>query len=146
MYDGPESAYCSNKYISLQDKQELASQILHSEDSCYTIERYDSSEERIKFSAHDHKAQETNIAKIGKPIPDQISVHQELTDDQLTEEAQVDKLQHLAGTLNTADVATRGIATPADVLPDSKWLNGPAFLSQDRSTWPLSHDFIRKVP
>ena len=58
----------------------------------------------------------------------------------------MDLLQHVAGTLNTADIATRGHATYDDMEADSEWINGPSFLTKDRSTWPISREFIREVP
>ena len=55
-------------------------------------------------------------------------------------------MQHVAGILNTADIATRGHATYDDVKADSEWINGPKFLTEDRSKWPISREFIREVP
>ena len=41
----------------------------------------------------------------------------------------------VAGTLNVADLATRG-CSPNEIGSESVWQNGPGFLRQDRSCWP----------
>ena len=89
---------------------------------------------------------ELNMDKLGVKIPDHYTATKELAEVDVKEETQIDKLQHLAGVLNTADVATRGHATQEDLRPDSEWLTGPRFLTQDRETWPLSRSFVNEVP
>ena len=89
---------------------------------------------------------EQNLDKVGTKIPDSYTVHKELADEDIKERPQVDALQHVAGILNTADIATRGHATYDDVKADSEWINGPKFLTEDRSKWPISREFIREVP
>ena len=116
-------------------------------DSECTISSYESEQTALApyFSNRVYEC-EQNIGKIGKPIPSHITVHHELTEADITEHTQVDLMQHVAGVLNTADIATRGHANYGDVSPDSEWVNGPKFLSEDRSSWPMSRDFIREVP
>ena len=46
--------------------------------------------------------------------------------------------QKIPGTLNPADVCTRGLAVPEDVNENSVWINGPDFLKEPRDQWPLS--------
>ena len=58
----------------------------------------------------------------------------------------VDKLFHIAGEFNPADIATRGEADIADLDKGSEWQNGPKFLSQDRKDWPISREFKKEVP
>ena len=41
----------------------------------------------------------------------------------------------VAGTLNVADLATRG-CSPNEIGSESVWQNGPEFLRQDQSCWP----------
>ena len=84
--------------------------------------------------------------KIGDPTPDNYTVHQELKSEDIKQRPQVDLIQHIPGTLNTSDISTRGHATYQDVAEDSEWINGPSFITKDRSTWPMSRDFIREIP
>lgn len=58
----------------------------------------------------------------------------------------VDKLHHLPGDLNVADLPTRGHVEATEIGPGSLWQDGPQFLKQDRSEWPITRDFVRKVP
>ena len=45
--------------------------------------------------------------------------------------------RHVSGTVNPADLPTRGLS--AIVLAEGKvWMEGPAFLEDDRSTWPAT--------
>ena len=58
----------------------------------------------------------------------------------------VDSLAHTTGELNIADLATRGTARMEDIGPGSEWQDGPAYLKQDRSRWPISRAFVRNNP
>lgn len=54
---------------------------------------------------------------------------------------------HVAGAENPADVISRGM-TPAQLLYHTIWLEGPAWLRRDRSTWPVAspeEDFDRTL-
>ena len=51
----------------------------------------------------------------------------------------LEPLQKVAGTLNPADIATRGRASLEDVDADSPWQKGPSFQLQTRDHWPISH-------
>ena len=64
----------------------------------------------------------------------------------LSEHCRVEPLQHISGDLNPADLPTRGHALPEDLAEDSVWQRGPNFLYSLRGEWPVSRDFIRKVP
>ena len=50
----------------------------------------------------------------------------------------LEPLQKIPGNMNPADLATRGKASLEDIDRDSEWQTGPDFLSQPRSTWPMS--------
>ena len=50
---------------------------------------------------------------------------------------------YVPGTLNTADLCTRGTARVEDVLPGSLWQSGPQFLVLGRDQWPVTRDFVR---
>ena len=50
---------------------------------------------------------------------------------------------YVPGTLNTADLCTRGTARVEDVLPGSLWQSGPHFLMLGRDQWPVTRDFVR---
>ena len=89
---------------------------------------------------------ELNMEKVGIQISEEYTANRELAEADIKEETQIDKLQHLAGVLNTADIATRGHATHDDLKPGSEWLTGPKFLTQDRETWPLSRSFVHDIP
>ena len=55
-------------------------------------------------------------------------------------------VQHVPGVLNPADIATRPHSVPEDVMEDSVWQSGPAFLSLPRAEWPLSRVFLDRIP
>ena len=61
-------------------------------------------------------------------------------------ETEFEDLQHIAGTLNPADLPTRSNCSAQDVGMDSAWQNGPAFLQCSREQWPVSRDFKRSIP
>ena len=46
-----------------------------------------------------------------------------------------DKWDHCPGELNPADLASRGISGP-ELVYNSLWWNGPAFLGKPKSEWP----------
>ena len=54
----------------------------------------------------------------------------------------VEDIQHVAGDLNPADLATRGVAKAEDLGPGSYWQLGPKFLSLRRELWPVSREFV----
>ena len=56
----------------------------------------------------------------------------------------VEDIHHVAGHLNPADVATRGLAKVDDIGPGSFWQKGPSFLCSRRDIWPVTRDFVRK--
>ena len=58
----------------------------------------------------------------------------------------VEPLEHWAGEKNVADIATKGRAKLEDILPGSKWQEGPPELRFDRREWPGSRDFVRLLP
>ena len=49
-----------------------------------------------------------------------------------------DQWKHVPGSLNPADIGTRNI-TAKDVSGDSIWFNGPNFLYQPPSEWPVTN-------
>ena len=56
----------------------------------------------------------------------------------------IENVHHVAGDLNPADMATRGLAKLSDIGPGSFWQKGPAFLCSRRADWPVSRNFVRK--
>ena len=73
---------------------------------------------------------------------------EELSEQELAElpedKAYVDKIQWLPGPENVADYPTRGI--PWEELGlGSVWQDGPGYLRQDRSTWPIKTGFDRRM-
>ena len=61
-------------------------------------------------------------------------------------DTQFEELQHIAGPLNPADLATRPGCSAEDLGIDSLWQNGPKFLRQPREEWPVSREFCSKLP
>ena len=55
----------------------------------------------------------------------------------------LEEMHHVPGTLNPADIATRGDAKLEDIGPLSFWQTGPSFLSSPRSSWPITRNFCR---
>ena len=62
------------------------------------------------------------------------------------DEVLIDKLYHTPGEINIADLATRDKAKIEDVGEGSEWQNGPRYLRESRTTWPVSREFMRNVP
>ena len=58
----------------------------------------------------------------------------------------VDDIFHVPGTENPSDISTRGEAQVEDVQFGSVWQDGPVWLGEDRTRWPVSRDFVRKIP
>ena len=54
----------------------------------------------------------------------------------------VEDFHHVGGDLNPADLATRGLATVAQLGPGGFWQQGPAFLSLRRDLWPVTREFV----
>ena len=65
---------------------------------------------------------------------------------ELQDETVVNEIQHVPGTLNPADIPTRDYTVPAEVMDDSIWQNGPAYLTLPKTQWPFSRDFLDTVP
>ena len=64
-------------------------------------------------------------------------VHEEI--QTITEQVEtMGPLQKVPGVENPADICTRELTTPADLMPGTMWQRGPLFLSGPRSSWPLS--------
>ena len=61
-------------------------------------------------------------------------------------EIEFEELQHIAGTLNPADLPTRTNCSAQDVGMETTWQNGPAFLQYPREQWPVSRDFKKSIP
>ena len=61
-------------------------------------------------------------------------------------ELEVRPLHHVPGTLNTADLATRGTATGPLVTEGSDWQCGPEFLTLDFEEWPVTRKIKREIP
>ena len=53
----------------------------------------------------------------------------------------VGKLMHTPGLKNPADLATRGLATAADISREPEWQTGPAYLKLPRAEWHFSREF-----
>ena len=56
----------------------------------------------------------------------------------------VEPLYHLAGPLNTSDLATRDTVVAEQVGEGSEWQNGPNFLTKSRDEWPVTREFRDK--
>ena len=48
---------------------------------------------------------------------------------------------HTSSSNNAADQATRSDSVPFDVMPNSRWQQGPEYLRNPTSQWPISRDF-----
>ena len=59
---------------------------------------------------------------------------------------EVDLIYHWPGDQNPADLGTKGKASVEDFRPGGMWLSGPEAASYDEETWPVSRDFVKKVP
>ena len=53
---------------------------------------------------------------------------------EILDQSTVDEWQHVKGTMNPADIGTRGVTVSQ--LLESEWLNGPAWLKQRPGSWP----------
>ena len=59
----------------------------------------------------------------------------------------MEQVHHVGGTLNPADIATRGNTKLEDIGLGSLWQTGPTFLCSPRSAWPVTREFVRvKLP
>ena len=56
---------------------------------------------------------------------------------------EVEKVFHVSGDLNVADIGTHAGAKASDLGPDSLWQRRRAFLSCRRDLWPVSRDFVK---
>ena len=57
----------------------------------------------------------------------------------------VDLLNHTPGDQNPADWPTRGNLPWSDMGKGGIMQTGPSYLKQDRSTWPITRDFVRQI-
>ena len=55
----------------------------------------------------------------------------------------MEDVHHVSGTLNPADIATRGNSKLEDIGPGSYWQSGPQFLCSPRELWPVTREFVR---
>ena len=62
---------------------------------------------------------------------------------EVRELTKTDMWQHLPGKENIADLSSRGYLPEELSSKRSNWFNGPSWLSQEISTWPISKDFNR---
>ena len=87
------------------------------------------------------------ITSWGKPS-DLDATQEMLSDDDDEEDSEIliDKIHHVEGENNVADLPSRGNCTWADIGPGSLWQTGPEYLSQDRSKWPVTREFSLKIP
>ena len=53
---------------------------------------------------------------------------------EILDQSTVDEWRHVKGTMNPADIGTRGVTVTH--LRESEWLNGPAWLKQNPNSWP----------
>ena len=58
----------------------------------------------------------------------------------------LDRVWHVAGSINTADYSSRGSLTMAEIGPGSEWQTGPAFIGKRRESWPINRNFTRTIP
>ena len=59
----------------------------------------------------------------------------------------VEKIFHIPGNLNPADLATRGKAHLSDLGPGSFWQTGPSFFRLRRDKWPVTRNVdLLEVP
>ena len=65
---------------------------------------------------------------------------------EISEETTVDPLQHVPGILNPADIPTRALTTPEEVMEGSIWQCGPSYLTLLREQWPFTRNFIDSIP
>jgi len=65
--------------------------------------------------------------------------------EEIKENCMVEEWQHVPGTLNPADDASRGIR-PSDLTSTHRWIHGPDFLWQPESYWPNSNEVEFEVP
>ena len=65
---------------------------------------------------------------------------------ELAEVTCVHPVQHVPGPLNPADIPTRDITLPEEVMEDSIWQRGPAYLSIPREQWAFTRDFLDVLP
>ena len=64
----------------------------------------------------------------------------------MSEICEVEELHHVAGIDNIADIATHSGVKLSDLGPGSPWQTGPSFLCSRRDLWPVSREFVKKVP
>ena len=88
----------------------------------------------------------TTMRRWGR-ISDIPASQEDTRDRSETLETIVDLLHHIPGNLNTSDLLTRDTVMLSDIGAGSEWQHGPAFLSEDRSTWPVKREsYVKAVP
>ena len=117
-------------------------------DSECTIASYESKHTILAAFFANRIAEITNtIKEWGELLEKKDDVFQELTinmdEEQVT---RVDKLMHIAGPKNIADLGTRGTANMEDIGEDSEWQRGPKFLREARSSWPIARPKSVEIP
>ena len=65
---------------------------------------------------------------------------------EVADETVVNPIQHVAGNLNPADIPTRDMTTPQEIMDDSVWQLGPTYLTLPKEDWPFSRDFMDSIP
>ena len=61
-------------------------------------------------------------------------------------ETMIDSVYHTPGSINPADLPTRDQVKVEDIMIGSLWQEGPDYLKRNRSSWPISRQFLDKVP
>ena len=97
-----------------------------------------------------NRSLETNLTMATWGKYTKLAVTHETTELELAalekDEIIVDKVHYIPGEQNPGDAPTRGNIPWERLGQGSEWQEGPAFLRQDRETWPLSNDFVPTLP
>ena len=94
-------------------------------DSTCTISSLEENAKKLKPFFHNRRAEILdNIDAVRKMCP-------------------MEDVHHVSGSLNPADIATRGNSKLEDIGPESYWQSGPQFLCSPRELWPVTREFVR---